>query len=141
MAQKIILGKRPKDFNKTIEFKMLDGSDGCIPAKYKYRTRKELAKLTDEIQATAQAQAEVDVEAFKAKIEKNEEIEPLKQIDIVERDISLQVDYLLQALDGWGLDAAFDRAAVEQLADEVPAAIPALIDGYREAINKGRLGN
>lgn len=141
MAQKIILGKRPKSFDKTVEFTMLDGSAGCIPATYKYRTRKELAQLTDEIQSTAKAQAEADVEAMKAKIEKGETIEALKQVDLLDREMSLQVDYLMQALEAWGLDVKFDRGAVEQLADELPAAIPALIDGYRKAINEGRLGN
>lgn len=141
MASKIKLGNRPKSFSRTISFVMLEGGDGCMEVNYKYRTRTELAKLTDEIQSAAKAQADADVEAVKAKIEKKESIEPLKQIDLLDRDMSLQVDYIMQAVDGWNLDEKFDREAVEQLADELPAAIAALVDGYRRAINEGRLGN
>jgi len=141
MATKITLGQRPKSFDKTVEFKMLDGSDGCIPVSYRYRSRKELAEMTDEVQSVARAAVAADMEAVKAKIEKKEEVEPMKQIDITDREMSLQVDYIMQAVSGWGLDVKFDRAAVEQLVDEVPAAIPALVEAYRAAINQGRLGN
>lgn len=141
MATKIKLGERPKSFDKTIEFPMLDGSTGCIPVTYLYRSRKELAEMTDEVQSVARAAAAADMEAVKAKIERQEEVEPMKQVEITDREISLQVDYVMKAVTGWGLDVKFDRAAVEQLVDEVPAAIPALVEGYRAAINQGRLGN
>ena len=141
MATKIKLGDRPKSFDKTVEFKMLDGSDGCIPVTYAYRTRTELAAMTDEVQSVAKAAEAAEIEAIKAKIEKKEPIEPMKQVDITEREMSLQVDYIMKAVTGWDLDVKFERAAVEQLVDKVPAAIPALVDGYRSAINQGRLGN
>jgi hypothetical protein len=141
MAQKIKLGNRPKSFARTITFAMLEGGEGRMEVTYKYRSRKELAKLTDEVQAAAQAQHEADIEAIKAKAEKKEPIEHLKQVDLLDRDISLQVDYLMQVVEGWDLDEKFDRAAVEQLADEVPAAITAAIETYRKAINEGRVGN
>jgi hypothetical protein len=141
MAQKIRLGARPKSFVRTITFPMIEGGEGCMELTFKYRSRKELAKLTDEVQAAAQAQHEADIAAIKAKAEKSESIEPLKQVDLLDRDVSLQVDYLMQVVEGWNLDEKFDRAAVEQLADEVPAAIGAAIEAYRKAINEGRLGN
>jgi len=141
MATKIKLGNRPKSFDKTVEFSMLDGEVGCIPVTYAYRTRKELAEMTDEVQSVARAAAAADMEAVKAKIERKEEVEPMRQSEITDREISLQVDYIMKAVIGWGLDVKFDRAAVEQLVDEVPAAIPALVEGYRAAINQGRLGN
>lgn len=141
MAQKIKLGVRPKSFARTIAFGMVEGGEGCMELQFKYRSRKELAKLTDEIQSAAQTQHEADLASIKAKAEKGEPIEPLKQVDVLDRDISLQVDYLMQVVDGWNLDEKFDRAAVEQLADEVPAAISAAIETYRKAINEGRLGN
>jgi hypothetical protein len=120
---------------------MVEGGEGCMELTFKYRSRKELAKLTDEVQAAAQAQHEADIAAIKAKAAKNEPIEPLKQVDLLDRDMSLQVDYLMQVVEGWNLDEKFDRAAVEQLADEVPVAIAAAIETYRKAINEGRLGN
>jgi hypothetical protein len=141
MAQKIKLGARPQSFVRTITFPMVEGGEGCMELTFKYRSRKELAKLTDEVQAAAQAQHDADIAAIKAKAEKSEPIEPLKQVDLLDRDVSLQVDYLMQVVEGWNLDEKFDRAAVEQLADEVPAAIGAAIETYRKAINEGRLGN
>ena len=141
MAQKIKLGARLKSFAKTIDIVMLDGAAGCIPVTFRYRTRKENAVLVDELQAVTKAQAIADAAAMTAKIEKGEPIEMPKQVDLLDRELSVQVDYLMAALEGWGLDEEFDRAALEQLADELPQAIPALIDGYRKAINEGRLGN
>jgi len=141
MATKIKLGERPKSFDKTVEFPMLDGSVGCIPVSYAYRTRKELAEMTDEVQSVAKAAEEADIEVVKAKLERKELIEPMKQVEITDREMSLQVDYIMKAVIGWGLDVKFERSAVEQLVDEVPAAIPALVEGYRSAINQGRLGN
>jgi hypothetical protein len=141
MAQTIKLGSRPKSFTRAITFAMLEGGEGSMEWTYKYHSRKELAKLIDEVQAAAQAQHEADIAAIKAKAEKKEPIEPLKQVDQLDRDIGLQVDYLMQVVEGWNLDVKFDRAAVEQLADEVPAAISAAIETYRKAINEGRLGN
>lgn len=141
MAQKITLGSRPKTFPKTVEFSMLDGETGCIPVTFHYRTRKENAKLVDELQDAAKALAANEAEAIKVKIEKGEQVELPKNVDLLDREMSVQVDYLMKAIAGWGLDEKFDRAALEQLADELPQAIPALIDGYRKAINEGRLGN
>jgi hypothetical protein len=141
MAQKIRLGGRPKSFARTITFPMVEGEEGCMELQFKYRTRKELAKLTDEVQSAAQAQHDADIASIKAKAAKKEPIEPLKQVDLLDRDMSLQVDYLMQVVEGWNLDEKFDRAAVEQLSDEVPAAIAAAIEAYRQAINEGRSGN
>jgi hypothetical protein len=141
MAQKIKLGSRPKSFARVIKFPMVEGGEGCMEVQYRYRTRSELASLTDEIQAAAKAQADSDFAAMKAKLDSGEMAETLKQADILDRDITLQVDYVMQAVDGWNLDEKFDRAAIEQLADELPAAISAIIENYRKAINEGRLGN
>lgn len=140
-AQKVILGKRPTSFKRSISFPMIEGGEGCMDLDLKYRTRKELAALTDEIQAAGKAQAEADYDAAKAKIEAGAVIEVLTQTDLLERDITLQVDYVMQVVDGWNLDEEFSRAAVEQLADEVPAAIGAIIETYRKAVNEGRSGN
>jgi hypothetical protein len=141
MAQKIKLGSRPKSFSRVVKFPMVEGGEGCMEVQFRYRTRSELAALTDEIQSAAKAQADADFAAMKAKLDNGETAETLKQVDILDRDISLQVDYVLQAVDGWNLDEKFDRGAVEQLANELPAAISAIIENYRKAINEGRLGN
>lgn len=141
MAQKIKLGARPKSFARTVTFPMIEGEEGCMEVQYRYRSRRELADLIDELQSAAQAQNEADIQAVKVKAEKNESIDPVKQKDVLEREVSLKVDYVMQIVDGWNLDEKLNRAAVEQLADEVPAAIGAIIETYRKAINEGRLGN
>lgn len=141
MAQKIKLGARPKSFTRNVTVGLVEGGEGTFELQYRYRTRKQLAELTDEVQSAAKAQADADIAAIKSKAEKNEPIETLKQVDILDRDISLQVDYVLKAVEGWNLDEKFERSAVEQLADEMPAAIGAIIDTYRKAINEGRTGN
>ncbi|MFK3741443.1 phage tail assembly chaperone [Massilia sp. TN1-12] len=141
MAQKIKLGSRPKTFARTVTFPMLEGGEGSIALHYKYRTRKEMAELIDELQAASHAQAEIDAAALKAKADKGESIDSLKQIDFIDRELSLKVDYVLQIVDSWSLDEKLERASVEQLADELPAALGAIVEDYRKAINEGRLGN
>lgn len=141
MAQKIKLGSRPKTFPRTVTFPMLEGGEGSIALQYRYRTRREMAELVDELQAANMAQAEADAAALKSRADKGEEIDKLKQTDFLEREMGLKVDYVLQIVDSWSLDEKLDRSSVEQLADEVPAAIGAIVEDYRKAINEGRLGN
>jgi hypothetical protein len=141
MAQKIKLGARPKSFKRDITFPLLEGESGAIEVSYKYRTRSEFAKLTDELQAAAQAAGEAEIAKARAAVEAGEPVKPLTQIEMHEHTVAFQVDQVMQAVDGWNLDVPFDRKAVEQLADELPAAITAIIVGYRSAITEGRLGN
>lgn len=141
MAQKIKLGNRPKSFARTITFTMLEGGEGCFEVQYKYRSRKEMAALIDELQVASIAQSEADTAALKAKLDKGEAIAQFKQVDFLDREMSLKVDYVMQIIDSWNLDEKFERAAVEQLADEMPAAVNAIVEDYRKAINEGRLGN
>jgi hypothetical protein len=141
MATKIKLGTRPKSFSKTVEFKMLDGSTGCMEVQYKYRTRKDFAKFGDDLQATAQAASEAEIARITEAAKKGEPFKPATQEEMLEHDISMRVDYVMGAVEGWNLDEKFDRAAVEQLADELPAAVAAIVSDYRAAINEGRLGN
>lgn len=141
MAQKIKLGSRPKSFARVIKFPMVEGGEGCMEVQFRYRTRSELASLTDEIQTAAKALADAEIEKMQQRIESGDPVEALKQTVALDRDLSLQVDYVMQVVDGWNLDEKFERNAVEQLANELPAAIAAIIENYRKAINEGRLGN
>jgi hypothetical protein len=141
MAQKIKLGARPKSFKRELTFALLEGESGAIEVSYKYRTRSEFAKLTDELQAAAQAAGEAEIAKAKAAVEAGEQVKPLSQLEMHEHTVAFQVDQVMQAVDGWNLDVPFDRKAVEQLADEVPAAITAIIVNYRSAIIEGRQGN
>jgi len=146
-ANKIVLGKRPTGFKKEVKCTMLDGSTGCMEVTYKYRSRSELAELTDKFQATLKDEANVEIERFKAAVEKAKaagETIPeftLTQADIVARQAKVLVDYILAIVDGWNLDADFDRDGVAELIDTLPAMAEAIKEDYRAAINEGRLGN
>jgi hypothetical protein len=141
MANKIKLGARPKSFTKTVKFPMLDNSEGCMEVVYKYRTRTEFAKFADELQAAGRAAGAAEIAKVEAAAKNGEPLPHVTQEHLLEHDIGFRVDYVMGVVEGWNLDEKFDRAAVEQLADELPAAISEIIDTYRAAINEGRLGN
>jgi hypothetical protein len=125
---KIILGKRPESFFKTVSFPMLDGSIGTIGITYKYRTRTEFGTFIDELRAAAGA---VPVDLDEA-----------QSVEVMHaRTLENNVDYIMRAVTGWDLEVDFDRESVRELGDELPAAMNAVIDSYRIACTEGRLGN
>jgi hypothetical protein len=124
---KIKLGQRPQNFKRVVKFKMVDGTDASIEVSFKYRTRKEFGAFIDEISAAAKVERPAG--------------DDFSVADLWEKIGSGNADYILQAVDGWNLDEEFTRENVQQLADEIPAAVIAIIDSYREAITQGRLGN
>lgn len=139
---KIILGQRPKSFKRSISFPLPGEVDpGTIEVSFKYRSRTEFAAFIDEMQSAAKAESELEVSRLKDAIEKGDAASDITQADIVARQNEFNVRYLMGAVDGWNLDAEFDQAAVEQLVDEVPAAVTAIVSSYRSAIVEGRLGN
>lgn len=146
-ATKIVLGKRPESFKKTVTAIMLTGSAGCMEVDYKYRTRTELAELIDELQAKLKDEANVEIERFKNAVEKAKQSgEPIPefattQLEIVKRQSAVSTDYILKIVKGWNLDADFDKEGVAELVDTLPAMAEAIKDDYRAAINEGRLGN
>lgn len=140
-AQKITLGKRPESFSKEVTFPMLDGSTGCIKVDFKYRTRREHAEFVDGIQAGIEAKAKVETERLKKLAEAGEDAPQFKQADLIKYNIDASIDTIMGSVKSWNLDIPFDREAVEQLVDELPAAVAAIVGAYREAIVEGRLGN
>lgn len=140
-ANKIVLGKRPETFPKEVTFPMLDGSIGCIKVDFQYRTRKEHAVFVDEIQGAIEMKAKAEADRYKKLAEAGEDAPQLKQSDLVEYQMTANVDTIMGSVKGWNLDVSFDRKAVEQLVDELPAAVAAIVSAYREAIVEGRLGN
>lgn len=125
---KIILGNRPKSFKKTIKFPMLDGSTGVIDITYKYRTRKEFGLFIDALMEAAGESKRQDDEKF-------------SMADLMEKTAGSNADYILQVVDGWNLDEDLNHDNVQQLADELPAAVNAVMETYRIAVTEGRLGN
>lgn len=138
---KIILGKRPTSFKRTITFPMPGEDAGSIEVQFKYRTRSEFAAFSDEIQASVTADAGAEVARLRAKLDAGETIVDLSQADITARQNAFHARYLMGALEGWNLDVPFDKEAVDQLVDELPAAVSAIVSDYRAAVTEGRLGN
>ena len=146
-ASKIILGKRPKNFTKTVTFDMLTGGEGCVEITYKYRTRSEFAAFYDDFQAKLKASADAEVARMKAAEEKAKEAgEPAPEFSITQENITsrqaeVHIEFIMGCVEGWNLDVSFDRDAVAELVDTLPAGAKAIISDYRVAIDEGRLGN
>lgn len=128
---KIILGKRPKSFKRTITVDLLEGGKGTIEVSYLYRTRSEFGQFVDEL-----------MEAAGVKLE-NQTDDDVKfsLAEALKRTLDTNADYIMKIADGWNLDVEFSRDAVAQLCDELPGAALQIIDQYRTAITEGRLGN
>ncbi|MEI5998234.1 hypothetical protein H3V53_13775 [Paraburkholderia bengalensis] len=124
---KITLGQRPANFKHVVKFALLDGSEAAIEITYKYRTRKEFGTFIDEVFAASKEERPAD--------------DTFSWAALMEKTGSTNADYVMQAVEGWNLDEPFTRENVQQLADELPAAITAIMDSYRNAITQGRLGN
>ena len=128
---KIILGKRPKSFKRTLSVALPEGEVGSIELSFIYRTRTEFGVFVDELLSAAQvvpaSAADDDLKFSLA--------------DALSKTRDTNADYIMRIVDGWNLDAEFSRAAVVQLCDELPGVALAIINDYRAAITEGRLGN
>ena len=122
----VTLGKAPKNFKKLVTFKMLDGTDGTIECLFKYRTVTAYGAMKDELTKDAGALDPMDP-SFWAKF--------------MEKRRDKGGEFLAQILEGWNLDEGFTSAALQQLADEMPGAVAAIVQSYDAAIAEGRLGN
>lgn len=126
LAIKIVLGKRPESFKKSVTFDMLDGSKGAIECEFKYRTRTEFAAFLDKMFADSGEETATEEKKIEA---------------AVSRVLQKNGEYLTDVLKAWDLDVPLTPAAARQLADELPGATNAIMAAYREAITEGRLGN
>lgn len=124
---KIKLGARPQSFTLPVSFSMLDGTEGSIECVFKYRTRTEFGTFIDTIFADAN---EVPPADLKFSMEA-----------VMQKTRNKNADYLLQVLEGWNLDEELSRDALQQLADELPAAVTAVMECYRAAVVEGRVKN
>lgn len=125
---KIKLGAQPASFTRAVTFPMLDSTTGSIECQFKYRTRSQFGALVDEMATDAKT-----------------DVADITQVGSMERYMHLgsaaNARYLLKILDGWGLDQPLTPETAHQLADELPAAVGAIVETYRAAIIEGRLGN
>lgn len=134
---KIVLGKCPKNFKRTISVQMLDGTTGTVECVFKYRTKKEYGEFIDGITEAARA-SEKAKETTKVE---EAEAKPFSLAEYLEKSVDAGADYILQILEGWNLDVELSKEAVEDLANEFPGAAAAIIETYRTAVTEGRLGN
>lgn len=132
---KIVLGKTPKAFKRTVTVDMLDGSKGSIECEFKYRTRTEFGAFLDSVFADA---------GVKPKdTPKGEEEETVKVLiaEVMAKTRDTNADYLIQVLDGWNLDDELNKSNLQQLCDEFPGVANSIMETYRVAVTEGRLGN
>ncbi|MBD8654117.1 hypothetical protein IFT68_00565 [Oxalobacteraceae sp. CFBP 13730] len=140
-VSKLVLGKRPEHFTRVVSFPMLDGSTGTVEVKFVYRSRKEFAELIDTNQASIKSKADAEVDRMKQVAGEGGSVADFKQTDLVAHQADFNAAYLMQIAKGWNLDVPFNREAVDELVDTLPAAVNAINAAYREALLEGRLGN
>lgn len=138
---KIILGQPPASFDRTVKFLQVNGQSGQIGVTYKYRDRKQFGEFTDGIRADLKAEAEAEMDVVKKLAEGGQQVPPMTESEILARQDRTNVRYIMGCVEKWDLDVPLDEAAVAQLVVEVPAAVPAIIGEYRDAITEGRSGN
>jgi hypothetical protein len=125
---KVKLGQKPKTFKRAVSFPMLDGTTGQIEMTFRYRTRSEFGAFIDQMLAQAGRQKAVNVDEF-------------SMHELMAKTAGANADYVMAVAEGWDLEDEFCSANVEQLSDEVPAAVLSIMDAYKSAITEGRLGN
>jgi len=127
IARQIVLGQRPKGIVHSLKITMLDGTEGLLPVTFRYRDRVEFGEFLDSVYG-AQAPA-FDGTAANAS----------KQLQ--RGAVQINGQYVLSCLEGWGLDVPLTLDNCIQLAREIPAAVQAVMETYRQICIEGRLGN
>lgn len=123
----IKLGQRPKNFKRTVEVPMHDGTKGTVECVFKYRTVVEYGEFIDRLNTSA-GYKPADGSDFSLK-------------DFMSNTRDKNGAYLLEVLEGWNLDSDLTLVTAQQLCDEYPGACNAVIEAYRVATVEGRLGN
>lgn len=133
MASKIILGTRPKTFKPfPVKFEMPDGSEGIINATFRYETKKEFGKRLDAISAAEKEKASTVVSDGKVSFSWEA---------FLSSSIEATAAHVLDGLASWDLDIPVSKESMEQMGDEIPAALAALAAAWASACREGRLGN
>lgn len=124
---KVKLGKRPESFKRVVSFTMHDGEIGTIECDFVYRTRTQFGEFVDGLFADAKEAPPADG-AFSMEA-------------LMEKTRDKNAAYLGKILKGWNLDDPLNDDSLQQLSDELPAAVAAIMEAYRAAVVEGRLGN
>lgn len=102
-----------------------------VPFEFKYRDRKELAKLF----AGWQKAAKEDQDRLK---EKGDEI---TLVDLTDADIERQIQQVGELVVGWEFSDKFTPEAVRKLVETSVGAGNAIVAAYQQAYVVARLGN
>src|SRR5690606_33172754 len=130
---KIKLGNRPKTFKPvTLTVALPEGGEGKFQVTYKYFTKTESGKLIDGLIADARKEDESVA---------GQESPEFSMEAVMNRNRDGNAAYILKVLDAWSLDEDLTLENLQQLDDELPAATIAIMDGFRNATQQGRLGN
>ncbi len=127
IARQIVLGKRPDGIDHTLKIPMPDGTVGLLPLTFQYRDREEFGVFLDGIFSTPAP--EFDSEAGNPSAQQQRGV------------VQLNGQYIKGCLKDWGLDAPFTLQNCMQLARELPGAVQAVMNAYRQLCIEGRLGN
>lgn len=113
-------------FKETVKIPRVGGDPVSIDFTFKVLTRKQLAALFDGWSA-----------ASKEWLEK----EPESNLEWVEGEIDLQVAQIKDIVLGWAFDDEFNDENIYALCETSVGAASAVVEAYREAYTKTRLGN
>ena len=118
-------------FKADVDIPRVGGTTIKVPFDFKYRDRKELAKLF----AGWQESAKEDQERFKAKGD------DLTLIEITDSHVERQVEQVTQLVTGWGFEDKLSPESIRALVETSAGAGDAIVDAYQKAFSAARLGN
>jgi hypothetical protein len=118
-------------FKADVDIPRVGGTTIKVPFEFKYRDRKELAKLF----AGWQENAKEDQERFKAKGD------DLTLIEITDSHVERQVEQVTQLVTGWGFEDKLSPESIRALVETSAGAGDAIVDAYQKAFSAARLGN
>ena len=118
-------------FKKDVDIPRLNGTFNKVPFEFKYRDRKELAKLF----AGWNQAFKDDQDRF------DEKGDDITLIDITDAHIDRQIEQVSELVVGWGFDDKLTPDNIRKLVETSAGAGDAIVKAYQEAFAAVRLGN
>ena len=118
-------------FKAVVDIPRVGGTVIQVPFEFKYRDRKELAKLF----AGWQESVKEDQERFKAKGDE------LTLIEITDSHVERQIEQVTLLVTGWGFEDKLSPESIRALVETSAGAGDAMVDAYQKAFSAARLGN
>ena len=118
-------------FKADVDIPRVGGTFNKVSFEFKYRDRKELAKLF----AGWQQSAKDYQDRLK---EKGDDI---TLVDVTDADIEHQILQVSDLVVGWGFDDKFTPEAIRALVETSASAADAIVKAYQDAFAVARLGN